>query len=106
VIVDVRPDSPAYGRWFSVELTAANHQLFYIPAGVAHGYQTLTNHAEIFYQASEVYVPAASMGLRYDDPALGIAWPREVSVVAPRDLMWPDFAVAHAPAANHVEFAT
>lgn len=106
VIVDVRPESPAFGRHVSTELSAANHQLLYIPPGVAHGYQTLTDRAEIFYQASEVYVPAASRGLRYNDPTLGIYWPLEVSVIAPRDLEWPDFAGGEVPLANHVEFAT
>lgn len=106
VIVDVRTESPTFGRHVATELSAANHQLLYIPAGVAHGYQTLTDRAEIFYQASEFFVPQSSMGLRYDDPALGIVWPREVSVVAPRDLTWPDFAACDAPTANHVEFAT
>jgi dTDP-4-dehydrorhamnose 3,5-epimerase len=91
VIVDMRLDSPAFGRHFAVELSAANHQLLYIPAGVGHGYQTLTDGAEIFYQASEVFVPEVSAGLRYNDPALAIRWPREVTVIAPRDLTWPDF---------------
>jgi dTDP-4-dehydrorhamnose 3,5-epimerase len=106
VIVDVRPESPCYGRHFAVELSAENHQLLYIPAGVGHGYQTLTDRAEIFYQASAPFVPAAADGLRYDDPALGIVWPREVSVIAPRDLTWPDFATVETPTDNHVEFAT
>lgn len=106
VIVDVRPESPAFGRHFTVELSAANHQLLYIPAGIAHGYQTLTEHAEIFYQASQVFASQASMGLRYNDPALSIRWPREVSVIAPRDLTWPDFALCDVPSDNHVEFAT
>jgi dTDP-4-dehydrorhamnose 3,5-epimerase len=105
VIVDVRPDSPTCGQHFAVELSAANHQLLYIPEGIAHGYQTLTDGAEIFYQASERFVPAASLGLRYNDPALGIAWPLPVSVIAPRDLTWPDFAAHDIPLSNHVEFA-
>ncbi len=91
VIVDLRPDSPAFGRHHAIELWADEHLLLYVPAGVGHGYQTLTDEAEIFYQASEFYHAECSAGLRYNDPALNIDWPREVAVIAPRDLTWPDF---------------
>lgn len=91
VIVDVRPDSPTYGRHHATELWASDHKLLYIPTGVGHGYQTLVDDSEMFYQTSESYHANSCDGLRYNDPALGIAWPLEVSLIAERDLTWPDF---------------
>jgi len=92
VIVDLRPDSPSYGRWFGAELSAANGRALYIPAGCAHGYQTLEDDTEVAYQMSAFYAPGFDRGLRHDDPALGIAWPLPVSLIAPKDQAWPPFA--------------
>ncbi|WP_199710566.1 dTDP-4-dehydrorhamnose 3,5-epimerase [Noviherbaspirillum cavernae] len=75
VIVDLRRDSPAFGRWFGVELSADNHRQLYIPRGVAHGFQTLQADTEVFYAMAEVFHPTAARGLRWDDAALDIAWP-------------------------------
>lgn len=85
VIVDLRPDSPTYLQHLGVELSARNRLALYIPEMFAHGYQTLEDSTEIFYQMSEFYTPELSAGLRYDDPKLGIKWPLLVSVVSEKD---------------------
>ncbi|RKY07690.1 MAG: dTDP-4-dehydrorhamnose 3,5-epimerase [Planctomycetota bacterium] len=74
VIVDLRKDSPTFKQWFSVDLTAENRKQLYIPEGFAHGFQTLEDETEIFYQMSEFYHPENARGVRYDDPAFGIEW--------------------------------
>ncbi len=74
VIIDLRPDSPTFKKWFGVELTAKNRKMFYIPEGFAHGFQALEDETEIFYQMSEFYHPENARGVRYDDPAFGIEW--------------------------------
>jgi dTDP-4-dehydrorhamnose 3,5-epimerase len=96
VIVDVRRDSPTYLRSFSVELTADNRRALYVPAMFAHGYQTLTDGAEVSYQVSEAYTPGTERGLRHDDPALGLAWPLPVSVLSEKDAAWPLLGSGHA----------
>jgi dTDP-4-dehydrorhamnose 3,5-epimerase len=85
VIVDLRPDSPTHLQHAGIELTARNRLSLYIPEMFAHGYQTLEDGTEIFYQMSEFYAPELSAGLRYDDPKLGITWPRPVSLVSEKD---------------------
>jgi dTDP-4-dehydrorhamnose 3,5-epimerase len=92
VIVDVRPGSPTYGQHHAMELWAGDHKLLYIPTGVGHGYQTLVDETEMFYQTSQSYHAESCDGLRYNDPALGINWPLQVSLVADHDLTWPDFS--------------
>jgi dTDP-4-dehydrorhamnose 3,5-epimerase len=91
VIVDLRPRAPSYLRWQRFELTAENRRALYIPKGFAHGFQTLTDDAEIAYQISAFYAPEAAGGYRYDDAAFGIAWPLPVTVIGERDLGWPAF---------------
>lgn len=76
VIADLRRDSPAFGRWFGVELSADNHRQLYIPRGVAHGFQTLLPDTEILYQMTVPFAPDAARGLRWDDSVLQIAWPQ------------------------------
>ncbi len=98
VMVDVRPNSPTYGQHHAMELKAADRTLLYIPTGVGHGYQTLFDDSEVFYQTSQFYHAESCDGLRYNDPALAIDWPLEVSVIADRDLTWPDFALRSAAA--------
>ena len=88
VAVDLRPTSPAYLQWWSVELTADNRRSFYVPEGCAHGFQTLDDDCEVFYQISAPYAPDLAGGFRYDDPLVGIAWPLPVSAVGPKDLAW------------------
>ena len=75
VAVDLRPESASYLRWFGVELSAANGWALYIPAGFAHGFQTLAPDTEVFYMMSADYVAEAARGVRWDDPTLAIAWP-------------------------------
>ena len=89
VIVDLRPDSPTWRQWESFELTADNHRMLYIPAGLAHGYLTLTDNAEMFYQASSPWAPQAEAGVRWNDPAFGIKWPFEPTVISEKDQTWP-----------------
>lgn len=89
VAVDVRPDSPTYGAHVMVELSAANRRALLLPPYVAHGYQTLTDDAEVVYQVSGPYVPEGEQGFRYDDAAFGIAWPLPVSVISDKDASWP-----------------
>jgi len=91
VVVDLRPRSRTYLRWQGFELTAENRRALYVPKGFAHGFQTLTDEAEIAYQISAFYVPASAGGYRYDDPEFGIAWPLPVTAISERDLEWPPF---------------
>jgi dTDP-4-dehydrorhamnose 3,5-epimerase len=91
VIVDLRRESPSYRRWVGVQLTEDNRRTLYVPAGCAHGYQTLTDHAEVSYQMDEFYSPECARGARFDDPAFGIEWPLEVSIISERDRNWPDY---------------
>ncbi len=91
VIVDIRADSPTYLQWFGVELTAENRRSLYVPEGYAHGYQTLEDETEVFYLVTDYYAPAATRGMRWDDPAVGITWPLPVSVISERDAHHPDF---------------
>ena len=89
VIVDLRPDSPTWRQWESFELTADNRRMLYIPAGLAHGYLTLTDDAEMFYQASSPWAPQSEAGVRWNDPAFGIRWPFEPVVISEKDRTWP-----------------
>jgi dTDP-4-dehydrorhamnose 3,5-epimerase len=92
VIVDLRPDSPTFTRWASVELTEDNHRTLYVPEGFAHGFQTLADRTEVFYQMSEPFEPASARGVRWDDPAFGIVWPpAEPRVISDKDRNLPDF---------------
>lgn len=91
VIIDLRPGSPTYCEWVGVELTAENRRAFYVPEGFAHGFQTLTEDCEVFYQVSHAYSPDHETGVRYNDPRFGIEWPGEVTVISDKDRSWPDF---------------
>jgi dTDP-4-dehydrorhamnose 3,5-epimerase len=107
VAVDLRPGSPTYLQWRAVELNEENGRMTFLPEGFAHGFQSLRDETEVFYQMSRPYVPEAARGVRYDDPALGIRWPiRKGLVVSPRDRALPRIAPdgkgrasapAHAP---------
>ncbi len=89
IIVDMRRDSPTRLQHIAVELTAENHRAIYIPPFFAHGFQTLTDDAEILYQVSGAYAPQAERGLRYDDPLLNLPWPLEVTTITDKDRSWP-----------------
>lgn len=85
VIIDLRPESPTYTQWFAVELSADARNMLYIPEGFAHGFQTLVDNTEVFYQMSEFYHPECSRGIRWDDQAFGINWPLSVKVISNND---------------------
>jgi dTDP-4-dehydrorhamnose 3,5-epimerase len=91
VIIDLRPHSPTHARWIGINLSADNYQMLYAPEGFAHGYQTLTDNAEMSYMTSAFYAPSAARGVRYDDPAFGIRWPLPVSVISDADRQWADY---------------
>lgn len=92
VIVDLRPESPTFRKWIAVELSADNRRMLYIPAGFAHGFQSLTDDTEVFYQISAPYYPESARGVRWDDPAFGIEWPVMERVISDKDRQYPDFA--------------
>lgn len=90
VIVDLRPGSPTYRQWVSVELNQENRKAVYIPPGFAHGFQTLQDNSEVLYQMSESYHSDHSRGIRWDDPALGIVWPlASQRIISSKDLTYP-----------------
>jgi dTDP-4-dehydrorhamnose 3,5-epimerase len=89
VIIDYRKDSPTYLKHVGVELSADNRRALYVPAMFAHGYQTLTDDAEVMYQVDEFYSPGHEFGVRYNDPALKIEWPLPVVDISPKDASWP-----------------
>ncbi len=91
VAVDLRPESKTFQQWTSVELTADNRKMVYIPEGVAHGFITLMDNTEVFYQISEFYMAEYARGVRWNDPAFGIHWPCSVTVISDRDQNYPDF---------------
>jgi dTDP-4-dehydrorhamnose 3,5-epimerase len=96
VVIDVRPESSAYCEWIGVELSAENRRMLYIPRGCAHGYLTLADRTETFYQVSEFYAPGAEHGIRWDDSAFTIDWPQPIEVISEKDRSWPDFEVGRA----------
>ena len=91
VIIDLRSGSPTAGQWTGVELNSGNHRMLYVPEGFAHGYQTLEDNTEIYYQTSRFYAPESARGNRYDDPAFGIEWPLTVGSISDPDKSWPDY---------------
>jgi dTDP-4-dehydrorhamnose 3,5-epimerase len=93
VIVDLREDSPTYLEHVGVQLDQENRRALFIPRGVAHGFLTLASGTEVFYQMDAPHVPEAARGARWDDPALGIAWPVAPAVISERDRTFPDLAV-------------
>ena len=91
VLIDLRPDSKTYRKWISVNLSAADNQMVYVPGGLAHGYQTLEDSTEVVYQISASYHADSARGVRWDDPVFGINWPLEFPVLSQRDTTYPDF---------------
>ncbi|HJR76065.1 MAG TPA: dTDP-4-dehydrorhamnose 3,5-epimerase [Nitrospiraceae bacterium] len=96
VIVDLRRDSPTYMRHVAIVLSAENRKMLYVPKGFAHGFQTLEDNTEVFYQMSDFYSPASSRGFRWDDPAFRIPWPQATRTISMKDLSYPDFCQAGA----------
>jgi dTDP-4-dehydrorhamnose 3,5-epimerase len=99
VLLDIRPKSPMYGRWLGVELNAENRRSLLVPEGIAHGFQTLANGTEVYYQMTRRYNSNATRGIRWNDPTLGIDWPlRDIAFLSDSDGALPDFATAlHEP---------
>jgi dTDP-4-dehydrorhamnose 3,5-epimerase len=98
VIVDLRPESPSWRGWLGAELTACNQRLLYVPKGFAQGYQTLEDETEVLYHMSHHYVPDAARGVRWDDPAFGVAWPPAGQrLISDRDRGWPDYSGVPKP---------
>jgi dTDP-4-dehydrorhamnose 3,5-epimerase len=98
VIIDLRPSSLTYRRWFGVELSAENRLMLYVPVGFAHGFQTLEDDTEAFYMVSQYYTPGAERGLRYNDPGFSISWPMTVSTISDKDSSWPEYRAPEAVA--------
>ena len=96
VAVDLRSDSPTFCQWFGIDLDDESGRMLYIPEGCAHGYLTLAPGTDLVYQASVPYAPASATGVRYDDSAFNIAWPRSVEVISQQDLGWASFLGAAA----------
>jgi len=91
VVLDLRPESPKFKQWIAVTLTAEIRNMVYVPKGCAHGFLTLQDETEVFYQMSEVYNAESAQGVRWNDPAFGIAWPEKVEVISNRDRDYPNF---------------
>ncbi|HEX3159055.1 MAG TPA: dTDP-4-dehydrorhamnose 3,5-epimerase [Gemmatimonadaceae bacterium] len=95
VIVDLRPGSPTFCQWVATELTASSHRMLYVPDGLAHGFQTLEDGSEVFYQMSVPYHASSARGVRWNDPAFDIAWPLAHPLLSERDRSYPDFEATH-----------
>lgn len=93
VILDLRSDSDSYLSWTAVELNSDNRHMLYVPEGVAHGFITLADATEIFYQISEDYSAESASGVRWDDPVFDIDWPVRPTVISARDSGYPDYQV-------------
>jgi dTDP-4-dehydrorhamnose 3,5-epimerase len=91
VALDLRRDSATFKQWVGAPLTAENREILVIPPGCAHGYLTLTDNTEVFYQMSASYAPTHGAGVRWNDPGFGIHWPGDVTTLADRDRDYPDF---------------
>lgn len=92
VIIDLRPDSETYLQWIGVELTPENHKALYVPEGFAHGFQTLANNTEVFYQMSQFYAPECARGYRWNDPSFNISWQDEITTISEKDRNWEDYS--------------
>jgi dTDP-4-dehydrorhamnose 3,5-epimerase len=92
VIVDLRRESQSLGNWFGLELSAENRRMLYVPTGFAHGYLTLADDTEVFYQVSEYYSPESERGARWNDPAFGIKWPLQPELISDKDREHPTFS--------------
>ena len=98
VIVDLREESPTYGQWIGVELTADSFRMLFVPGRFAHGFLTLEDNSDVFYHVSAKYAPGAERGLRWNDPAIGIEWPIAPTLVSAKDSQHPDFALRSSAA--------
>ncbi len=91
VIIDLRPESPTFKKWYGIELTADNYKMIYVPEGFAHGFLTLENNSEVYYMVTQFYSPKHEIGIRYDDPEIAVKWPSEIKEISIKDKNHPDF---------------
>ena len=91
VIIDVRKESNTFMKWFACELTAENRRMLYVPEGFAHGFQTLKDNSEVFYQMSEFYHPEYSKGIKWDDKCFSINWPLQIKIISKTDNNYENF---------------
>lgn len=91
VIADLRSGSPTFLKWMGIELSAENRNALYVPKGFAHGFLTLMDDTEVFYQMSEFYVPEAARGFRWNDPRINIVWPEKINVISAKDQALPEY---------------
>ena len=92
VVLDIRPESPTFRKWYGIELNPGNASMLYVPEGCATGYLTLEDNSEIYYHTSEFYAPDAARGVRYDDSLFNIQWPGKIAVLSENDRNWPGFS--------------
>jgi dTDP-4-dehydrorhamnose 3,5-epimerase len=92
IIIDIRPNSPSFCKWEAFELNEDNKRMLYVPKGFAHGFQTVSDEVEVTYLVDGFYEPTAEGGVRWNDPAFGIQWPLEPTVMSDKDKAWPDFS--------------
>lgn len=91
VIIDLRPESTTFLKWYAVELSEYNRKALFIPEGFAHGFQTIADTSEVFYQMSEFYHPDYARGVKWNDPVFGIDWPEDIRIISEKDQEYPDF---------------
>lgn len=91
-IIDLRPISSTYKKWFGVELTPDSRDMLYVPEGFGHGFQVLKDDTEVFYEVTQYYHPDSERGVRYNDPSFGIIWPTAVTEISEKDNNWPKFS--------------
>jgi dTDP-4-dehydrorhamnose 3,5-epimerase len=94
VVLDLRLSSKTYTHWIAIVLKADRRNMVYVPEGCAHGFLTLQDNTEVFYQMSQFYTPEAARGVRWNDPAFAIEWPVPVEIISDRDRTYPDFQAA------------
>jgi len=91
VIIDLRPESNTFKQWFGVEISDENYKMLYVPEGFAHGFQTLEDNTEVFYQMSETFMPDYARGIRYNDSIFDIKWPITPPIISEKDRIYPSF---------------
>jgi dTDP-4-dehydrorhamnose 3,5-epimerase len=91
VLLDVRRNSPTFGKWEGFELSGENRRQLYVPGGFAHGFQCLDDNSEVFYQMSEFFTPELARGIRWNDPFFQVRWPLDPTILSPKDRQFPDF---------------
>ncbi len=103
VIIDLRSKSETFKEWIGIELCSESHMMFYVPEGFAHGFQTLEDNTEVFYQMSEFYIPEYARGVRWDDPSFQIKWPLKSTIISRNDLSYPPFKKHNLNSNNEIE---